>query len=501
MKRIFFSLVTILAIMSSCDDTTEGVGISISDIHDNIEVSTAEFHVLSESVLNTSVISRSNTGYLGKIKDAETGTYITSNFMTQFHTLDDYEFPASDSIASKIDGKIVADSCEVRIFFTDFYGDSLASMKCTLHEFKKPLEETKKYNSTFSPIDNGYIREGGIHKQKTYTLADYTIGDKDRWQSLANIKIPLNDQYVDKDDNTYNNYGTYVMRKFYEDKKNFHNSYSFIHNVCPGFYVESTSGIGNMAYINLTQLNVYFRYLTPDSISPGYVRKFTENEKTFYEYTGVASFTGTEEVLQKTQISQDNNKLDELVADNSCTYLKTPAGIVTNITLPIDEIMKGHERDTLNSASLTLKRENSKTLNKYSLPAPQNLLILPTDSVEEFFTSNKVANNRSSLLTSFTSSTNSYTFSNIASLVRFMKDCKDKYMKSHPEMTDKDYDTAFPNWNKAAVVPVNMSYTTINGSSVLTKVTNDMSLTSTRLEGGKDNPNAITLKVIYSKFK
>lgn len=501
MKRIFLPLFTLLIVLSSCDDTTEGIGASITDIHDNIDVTTATYNVPSESVVNPSVISRSSTGYLGIVKDLETGTYITSNFMTQFHTFDDYEFPEAKDIASKIDGNVIADSCEVRIYFDKFYGDSLASMKCTLHEFDHPLEENKKYYSTFSPIENGYIREGGIHKQKTYTIADFSISDHDRWSNLSCIPFSLNEPYTDTKGNTYNNYGTYVMQKYYENKRYFHNSYSFLHNVCPGFYVEATSGVGSMAYINLTQLNVYFRYETTDSTSNNFINKYSKDGKTYYIYSGVATFTGTDEVLQKTYISQNEDKLNKIAEDKSCTYLKTPSGIVTQLTLPVDEIIKGHEKDTLNSASLILKRENNKIQSNYSLSIPQTLLILPTDSVDNFFASNKVADFRSSLITVYSSTTNSYTFSNIASLVRFMYEAKENYLASHKGMTEDEYVATHPNWNKATVIPVNTAYTASSNAQVLSKVTNDMSLSSTRLEGGKNNPEAIKINVIYSKFK
>ncbi len=495
MKRIILPILTLLFVFSSCDDTTGGVGTSLTDLNDNIEVTASTFNATSESVIVESILSHSTTGYLGKIKDAETGAYITSNFMTQFHTLDDYEFPAADSIVSKdiATGKIKADSCEVRIFYSTFYGDSLASMKCTLHEFDHPLEEGKKYYTTFNPIESGYIREGGIHKQKTYAINDYTITNKDRWNNIPNIRIKLDDPYTDKNGNVHSNYGTYVMQKFYENKKNFHNSYNFINNVCPGFYVESTAGIGNIAYVSLTQLNVYFRYTT----------KITDKDKGGLKdtiYNGVASFVGTEEVLQKTNVNQSKAELEKLANDNSCTYLKTPAGILTRISLPVDDIIKGHELDTLNSASITLLRENNKKTGSYSLPAAQTLLILPADSIDSFFDQGKVADYRSSFIASYSSTTNSYSFGNIASLIRYLSDARDKYLTLHPEMTMQEFEKQHPNWNKAIVVPVNTSYANISNTSVLARVTHDMSLTSTRLYGGKDNPKAIKINVTYSKF-
>ena len=55
------------------------------------------------------------------------------------------------------------------------------------------------------------------------------------------------------------------------------------------------------------------------------------------------------------------------------------------------------------------------------------------------------------------------------------------------------------NWNKVVLVPVTIS---TNSSSVITKVSCDMSLASTRLVGGSQNPHApVRISVIYSKFK
>ena len=132
MKRLFLPLLALSVILASCDDTTEGVGSSISDINDNISVSAKVFDIASETVIIDSVISRSGTGYLGKIKDPETGAYITGNYMTQFRPLDNYEYPEISKIVSlDKDKQPIADSCEVILFYANQYGDSTAYMKCT----------------------------------------------------------------------------------------------------------------------------------------------------------------------------------------------------------------------------------------------------------------------------------------------------------------------------------------------------------------------------------
>jgi hypothetical protein len=130
-------------------------------------------------------------------------------------------------------------------------------------------------------------------------------------------------------------------------------------------------------------------------------------------------------------------------------------------------------------------------------------MILPADSVESFFAEDKVTDNRSSYLTSYSSSTNGYTFNNISSMMRVMKDAKTKYLADHKEITEEQFEELFPRWNKAVIIPVKTSSIQIDnyGSTKITRVVHDMSITSTKLVGGKDNPNVIKMSCIYSKFQ
>ena len=185
------------------------------------------------------------------------------------------------------------------------------------------------------------------------------------------------------------------------------------------------------------------------------------------------------------------------------TYLKTPAGLYTQITLPVDSVFEGHEKDTLNTANIFISRENNtQETNSYTFPIPQEVMILPADSVENFFTNEKVIDNRSSYTTSYKEATNGYTFSNISSMMRTMKDAKTKYITEHEGTTDAQYEEKFPKWNKAIIIPVSISSISDSyGNTKITRVTHDMSISSTKLVGGKDNPDAIKMSCIYSKFQ
>lgn len=480
MKTIIYTVIAIMSCITiaSCDDTTDSIGNSLTDNMDMLKVTTDTFNVATRSIVADSVLSRSTTGYLGKIRDIETGNYITGDFMAQFSTLENYKLPEKDSIVSLQDGEVIADSCSIRLFYTDYYGDSLATMNITAYEMNEPMKEGVKYYSNFDPFAEGLIRNDGMKVNKTYTLTDLSISDEDRADESSytpNIKINLNKPYTDKNGVTYNNYGTYIMRMYYEDPDRFKNSYNFIHEVCPGFYFKTNDGIGSMAYITVSQLNIYFRYL---------------NDST---YVGTTSFSATEEVLQTTNISNDKQNIADLANDNTCTYLKTPAGIFTEITLPVDEITENHSNDTINTAKISLTRINNNTHDEYSLSAPSTLLMIPKDSLYTFFENGDNVDYKKSFIATYSSSTNQYTFNNISGMITYMADIKKKGLAENSSWLNEH-----PDWNKVVVIPVSV---TTNSSSQIVKIVHDMSLTSTKLVGGSENPyEPIKINVIYSKF-
>lgn len=478
MKKIFvfLALAVSMALITSCDDTTDTIGGSLIPDNDKLVVSTDSFDVSSKTIPAGNVIPRTSTGYLGKMTDAETNTQVTANFMTQFHVLDNYQMTVADSITSRDESKnIIADSCEIRLFYKGSYGDSLAQMKLTAYELNKPVEEGITYRSNFDPIANNYVRtNGGIAVNRSYTLTDLTEPDSVRKTSnyVKNINIKLNDQYTDKDGVVYNNFGTYLMRKYQSNPTAFRNSYHFLHKICPGFYFKITDGEGSMAKIEQAQINIYYR-----------AKKGTSEKETF------TKLVGTEEVLQLTNFSNDQAKLQDLIKETGHTYLKTPAGLFTQLTLPITDILAGHENDTINSAKIEVKRVNNNASSTYNFGIPQNVLMLPADSVETFFAKTRLNDNKTSFLASYNTTKNSYIFNNISGLISFFKQAKSPRSE---------------NWGKVVLVPVELQ-TTSTGSGASQKTTvnmisNQMGLSSTKLLGNTSAGNGLRITVVYSKF-
>lgn len=484
--RLLTVLVIAALTFAACDDTTEGIGGSITNKIDNINISNSAFNVTTKSIVADSVLSRNNTGLIGKMKDPETGNYVKGDYMTQLSVLPTFSVDTLDYIKQANKGSIEADSCYLLVSYNASYGDTIAPMKVTAYEMTRPMSEDKEYYSNYDAFKERWVSENNQHWSSNYNLSNTS--------DIKNFKIYLNKKY-EKDGKTYKNYGSYIMQTYAEHPEYFKTNYKFLHNVCPGFYIKNVGGTGNMAKIWNTELIFYWTRHKTIKAKDG-VKDSTAVS------IGYNRFDGTEEVLQLNKI--ENKNLEELASKQNYTYLKSPAGIFTEVTLPIEDIMKGHEKDTLNTATISFPRLNADEDNPYNFATPSTILMVQKDSLQSFFEKSKLADSRTSYTASYSSTgtyKNAYTFQNIANLVSAMYKNKGKG----------------ENWNKVVLVPVNVITTTQGYTTVISKINHDMSLASTRLIVGTDDPNKdyttdektgkkvasgpIRIKVIYSKFK
>ena len=486
--RLLTVLVIAALTFAACDDTTEGIGGSITNKIDNINISNSAFNVTTKSIVAGAVLSRNNTGLIGKMKDPETGNYVKGDYMTQLSVLPTFSVDTLDYIKQANGGSIEADSCYLLVSYNASYGDTIAPMKVTAYEMTKPMAEDQEYYSDYDAFkaEAGWVSENNPHWSSNYNLSNTS--------DIKNFKIYLNKKY-EKDGKTYKNYGSYIMQTYAEHPEYFKTNFKFLHNVCPGFYIKNVGGTGNMAKIWNTELIFYW------------TRHKTINKDSTAVSIGYNRFDGTEEVLQLNKIENDTENLKKLASKDQekCTYLKSPAGIFTEVTLPIKDIMKGHEKDTLNTATISFPRlNNDNEDNPYNFATPSTILMVQKDSLQSFFEKSKLADSRTSYTASYSSTgtyKNAYTFQNIANLVSAMYKNKGKG----------------ENWNKVVLVPVNVITTTQGYTTVISKINHDMSLASTRLIVGTDDPDKdyttdektgkkvasgpIRIKVIYSKFK
>lgn len=435
----------------SCDDNTDTLGVDMMPVGDLVTNEYKTYDVNTQSyAVGDSILARTDLSYLGKYTDAETGTTVKSDFLCQFNCGENFDLPE----------KIEKDSCvrlDLRLFISDFVGDSLASFKISVYELNKQLDPEEDYYTNIDPEKFCDMSARPL-ATKWYTISDRTITDSTRWSSdySKNIRVSLPTDI-----------GTKILRDYRSNPEHFANTAAWLESGNPcskGLYFKLEYGDGAMAYIDIVQFNIYFNYYDED------YKKDT---------LGVCSFAATDAVVKASRF--ENSNLDRLMDDREAAYLKTPAGIFTLATIPIEEI---NAQDTINSAKLTFTRYNDTTQEKFKLSIPQTVLLVRLDDyLDGFFENYQISNSKDSYLTTFNSSTNTYVFNNVARLLTTM-------------VEERRNGKASENWNKVLLIPVK---TTKDSSGNIVKLNHDFNMGYTKLVGGESNK--VKMEVLYSKFK
>ena len=454
--KLFISILIVLITsiaLTSCDDETGSLGINTMPSTDQSRTSQAVYSVLTRSVAADSLAAFTSDCYLGRVTDPETNSTTTANFIAQFATLENDDLPPLYTM-HKEDGLVVADSVVLNLYIKSYYGDSVNSMKLGVYELDSAnvLPEGENLYTNVNPEDYVSTKVDAIRKETSFAVADFDIDDTIRYASnySKNIRIVLPADY-----------GSKILRLYYEHPEYFKNSYSLIHHVMPGFYFKILGGNGTMVNIDISTLTIFFRYTSNDTTA-----------------VGIKRVAATSEVIQCNYF--ENRNLQPLLEAEEYTFVKSPVAIFTEIELPVDSIYLNHTNDSINSAKLVMQRYNNEENSGYALPMPSKLLMVRKTELHKFFEQRQVPDNKTSFISDFSTTYNSYTFSNIANLISYLH---------------KNRDADDPDWNKVILLPVT---TNSNSFGSVIAVNNDLSLASVKLVGGPSNP--ISISVVYSSF-
>lgn len=461
MKFKLLAVIAFTAALYSCDDSTTGIGDFVSNI-DKIEAFSDTYKVTSTTQKLEKVYSRTNRAYLGKYTDPDFGLY-SADFITQINCPEGFELP------EHLD-KITSTSLE--LYYTGFYGDSLATLTVQVDTLNKVIDDNDVdlYYTSYDP-KNYYDDKKSPLASKSYAAVDLSVSDSLRNSSgyYPGIKIDLG-----------SNFSEHIQELYTNNPEYFKDAYSFIRNVLKGFYVHTTQGNGSVVYIQDIWLRINMDY---------YVERQSTGDIDSLVH-GNTVLAASKEVLMSTKM--ENDKLLDQMADsnndkyNGFTYLKTPAGLCTEVTLPIEEIYKEHQNDTLNSVTLTIKKyrfAGSDNTGNYQMGIPQNVLMLRKGDLETFFEQNKTFDSKTSFLGSYDSSKNSYTFSKLNRLISNI----------FSEIRSGENNTE--NRDKVILIPVTTE-TDTEGNII--GVSNDMEVNAARLFGGKKGEE-LKIEVIYTK--
>ncbi len=450
-KHLFASIMAVLLLVS-CDEDSATLGVDMMPTTDLAVRHYQTYDVATESyAVGDSVLARTSKSYFGQFTDPETGTTVKSDFLAQFNCGESFALPH----------RIENDSCiqmDLRLFVENYAGDSLAAFKLSVYELNEQLDPNADFYTNINP-EKYYDPAAEPIATKWFTISDRTISDSERWdkQYNNNIRISLPTSI-----------GTRIIRDYRKNPQHFANTAAWLKSGNPcskGLYFKLEQGDGAMAYVDIVQMNMYFKY---------YDEEFEKDT------IGVSSFAATDAVVEATRF--ENSNLQTLLDDKSATYLKSPAGIFTLATIPVEQI---NAQDTINSAKITFIRYNDFVQSEFKLDIPQTILMVRLDDyLNGFFENYHVNDSRESYLATFNSSTNSYVFNNIARLVTRM-------------VNEKRDGTATENWNKVLLIPVE---STKDSSGNIVKLNHDFSMSSARLVGGIEG-SSVKLEVIYSSFQ
>jgi len=385
----------------ACEDSIGRVGLSIQPEEDKVSVFDTTVIVEARTIEVDSVYAKTTNGFLGDFYDPSYGN-IKSSYMCQYYP--SVGFPYLDSI---VDNKI--DSVRLNLYYYSYIGDSLAPMEVTVYPIVKPLD--KNYYTNANPED--YCDMKHPLAKCGYTARNMNISDSvlQARGYIYSFSIPLpvkfGQDYLDK----VRNGELKTLNEFLD--------------FFPGTYLSTTFGTGSMIPVNGTEIVLFYSRNT--------MMQDVNGEDSLAVVVSGASFTVTKEIIQ---INKFENKIPAFLTDENPdkTYLKSPAGVFTELTIPIKEIVKGIGKKKFSNVKLSLK-VYPNDYGEYpmqfpgasfsSVPISDNatsfsakLLLIEPDSVKNFFEMKKVADGQTSYTTQFNSSTYTYDFNNISNVVQ-----------------------------------------------------------------------------------
>lgn len=442
------------ALLGSCDDGISLVGPSIQPDEDKINVFQDTIEVKASTVLLDSVYAKTSTALLGEFYDPTYGN-LKSDYVCQFYCPEEYKFQHTP-----LDEKI--DSMAFQITYSSWVGDSLAPMQAQIFQVTKQLERNYYTNVDPSEFCDMKILLGS----KTYTSYDVSVPD-----SIRNI-TDTNDEnyYVPK---VRIKMPKELGQKFYEESVNnpaTFNSQEAFNNFFPGLYVTTNYGTGNLLNISRSSLFIYYRYKTKSTE--------TNNDTIISTYE---RFNSTTEVIQLNSLK--NGNLEQLLQPNDeYTYLKTPAGVCTKLEIQTSELKDKLEGRIINNLPFKMTALAQEEW-EYTLDIPTSLLLLPEDSVKNFFESSKVQDNQTSYLGEYTSDGRTYDFKNISRVF-------EKHLENNPDEP-----------LRLLVIPVENITETSNSyydtNTYTTAINNYMSPSGVKLKKDKES---MTLILTSSKY-
>ncbi|MDD4724667.1 MAG: DUF4270 domain-containing protein [Fermentimonas sp.] len=456
-KLLIITFVTILSV--SCNDTLDQVGFTIQPGKDRLAVGIDTLQLQARTVQVDSMFGETNYPVLGEYADPVFGS-IKSEYIAEFYLPKGMDFK---------EGAII-DSVRVEVAYTSIVGDSIAPMRLSVYEVAKSLKGFADYTNVdpkkFADMsellgEQIFTGRNSTYRNRSFTAEDYsTVNYKEYY---INVEIP-------------NSIGESFLTEYKKPGNGKLSDTDTFREFFPGLYFTTSFGNSTILSADMTSLFIYYKYNDVKGSSTG--------QDTIR--TGVFKLNNTPEVRQINHIESNNI---ELLKDNpTYTYIKSPAGVNTELKFPISEIHENLQSKALNLVNFTVYALPDASDNEMvKLSPPDYLLLINKDSLNGFFENRKLRDNVTSFLSEkFDASTYSYKFNNISSLINYYNQAND----------GEPYDLVY------YLIPVEATYSTVqqgySSQQMLTKIQNLMWPTATVLD---KREGSLQLELIFSDLQ
>lgn len=481
-KTSVCSLIAVLFLIS-CDDNTAGLGGSITPESEILSVISDSCFATSGTILSPdSLLVMTQQYNLGRFTEQTSGATFESGIISQLNCPENYLLPDSaygvgdfkfpDWFKEKV-GSEKPYYANLRLYYTSFFGDSTNTIRLEVFPLDRMIDVNRKYYPSIDPSQFCDLSKEPI---ATITASAYNYQTSDSLLSLENrisdIVIPLPDSIAE---NILETYYSADGRQYFADAN------AFMEHFCKGFYIRCTQGDGTVLYISSIVLQVNLKTIDYSDGEPEYM-------------SILAEFYGNSEVLQMNCIRWSG--LEGQLSDNTGTWIRSPFGVLTEITLPVDEIKDENTR--LNSAQMYLSSANTPS-DRFKPSTPATLALIRKGKVQDFFSRYNSVDNRESFISTYSSKLGTYSYDNLAPLIEEIYADRNEWLQENGMTADESgkqaYAEAHPDWNKAVLIPVVGKSSSINTG---TSYQLDMRMHQVKLIGGADSK--IKIKVIKSEF-
>lgn len=449
-KNLFKStILAIVVLLYSCDDSLKDLGFTIQPDTDRISIGTDSLFIKArtvsvDSLLPEGMFAKTKNPVLGEYKDELFGS-IKSDYVGEFYYPKGKNFP---------EGAII-DSVKIAIFYNSWKGDSVAPINLSVYEVNKSLPTGSHYTN-FEPKE--YVDMSKPIGQSLFTAGNIEVPESERqnqdYYHRAFVDLPkyIGDSILHVS-NTVEDLDTDSFKKYFK-----------------GLYLTTDFGSGAIVKVDHTYLYLHFHYLDKKGSST--------QEDTIR--SGSVVLNTTPEVIQ---INQVKNKNDNLLEENDdYAFIKSPAGVYTELTFPFSE-----KADKLNNQALNLAKFKVTALPdedsdmKFKLTPSPYLLLINKDDLKEFFEKRRIPNNITSFYAQLDQTTYTYNFGNISAMVNHYKE------ENEGEIKDLTY----------LLVPIDLEITNVQNQSSITAVFNQMTPTATTIFKTSDK---MKMDLIFSKL-